>query len=236
MKTIKRTKILPDRIFHKLWDEAVKCEDSNSFIWTFSNPLSEKCIQFKEKYDIDIVTTVYLLNRIYEMAHFEFREILELAEKKQADVSHIFCIPTRTVQDWYSGKNKCPSYVILMLLKQFHLFQLSKYVKLQSEIEFYRSKPNVYDKQKNQKHINTGIEETERSDLDYEEYAANDSLQHMGDEEKEEMDEEDLWFLDRLNSIKDSTDEVDRLVNREIENETVKDLLKRTEYLDRFIR
>lgn len=236
MKHRKRIKILPDRLFHKLWDESLKCNDSNSFIRLFSNPMSDKYISFKATYDIDIVTAIYLLNRIYEMSHMEFREVIESAGKGQADISHIFCIPKRTVQDWYSGKNRCPSYIMLMILRQFHLFTLSKYVKLQSEIEFYETRPSVYNKHKMVEDVTQIEGDAEQERVSAINWDITDITENSDNVSDGNFDDEDLWFLDRLNSIPDSTAEVDRLIKQEVENETVKDLLKRTAYLDRLVR
>ena len=73
-----------------------------------------------------------------------FKEIMEAAGAKKSEISHIFCIPIRTVEDWYSGKNRTPSYVKIMVLKHFHMLDLGKYVRLSSSIEHIKTQPSIY--------------------------------------------------------------------------------------------
>lgn len=126
-------RILPDRVFYKIW----KAADSNIKIYTyidaFMSPLSNNYIDFYRKYKIDEMRTMTMLKNIYSAAHLSVKEIIRLSGKRKADIGYIFCIPIRTLEDWYSGKNKCPAYARLMMIRKFGLLSLGKYIYLESD-------------------------------------------------------------------------------------------------------
>lgn len=133
MPKSKIIKTIPDRVFCKLWTNA--CDDIKiyEFIDLFTNPLSKKYIDFHKKYKMDELQAVCMLENIYRMAHLSVKDIINSSGKRKSDIGYIFCIPIRTLEDWYSGKNKCPSYAKLMMLKKFGLFSLGKYIYLESD-------------------------------------------------------------------------------------------------------
>lgn len=138
---IKRLKIIPDRVFHKLWNHASNM-DENTYISSMS---SDKSFPYK-RYGLDYVEAVNILKRIHKYRSLSFKDIAEITGTKKSEISHIFCIPIRTVEDWYGGISNPPSYILLMMLKYFHLLDLGKYVRLQSSMDFYMNKPGIYEK------------------------------------------------------------------------------------------
>ncbi len=44
-----------------------------------------------------------------------FRQLLNELHTTQADISRRYEIPLRTVQNWATGVNRCPPYVLSML-------------------------------------------------------------------------------------------------------------------------
>ncbi len=53
------------------------------------------------------------LARLWEVVHCSMRELLAPMTPTQA--SRRFCIPVRTLEDWYAGRRACPVYVRLLL-------------------------------------------------------------------------------------------------------------------------
>lgn len=42
-------------------------------------------------------------------------ELVQLSGLSLVELSKILCIPYRTIQDWNSGKHKCPDYVLNLI-------------------------------------------------------------------------------------------------------------------------
>ncbi len=143
-KPASRLKVLPDRVFSRLWNAAEKADSKSSYIKEFTNPMSENYIDFNRKYEIDPEAASIMLSEIYEKSHMTFKEIITKAGKRKADISNIFCIPIRTVEEWYTGNNKCNGYIRLMLLKRFHMLSMGKYITTESDREFKESMPRTY--------------------------------------------------------------------------------------------
>ena len=149
MATKKRAKILPNNLFSTLWFEADKLDDKSEYINKFTSYTSKNVIKFKAKYDIEIEEAYNVLSEIFDKQHMTFKEILEAASKTKAEISHSFCIPIKTIDDWYTGRRKCPSYIRLNILRQYHLINLGKHIYTELEEEYKTSKPAVYRKHKN---------------------------------------------------------------------------------------
>ena len=126
-------RIIPDKIFYKLWKSADDEIKVYEYIDSFTSSLSNNYIDFRKKCKLDELQTINMLENIYKAAHLSIREIIEASGEKKANIGYIFCIPIRTLEDWYSGKNKCPSYVRLMLIRKFELLNLGKYIYLESD-------------------------------------------------------------------------------------------------------
>ena len=131
-KRNRRLKILPDRIFHKIWVEALDTDDRATFLAKMISS-DGKTVARPEKYSIDAVLWYDVLRGIFDAAHMDAGEIIRFSGKKKAEISHYFCIPIRTLEDWCSGKSNPPSYVRLMMIREFHLLNLGKNVRLESE-------------------------------------------------------------------------------------------------------
>ena len=139
----KRLKIIPDRIFHKLWDEAGKYNDLEEYIISISS--NSKIFNYKS-HDLDYPEYAELLKNIYNCRKLKLKDISDKVSKQKSELSHIFCIPIRTIEAWYSDINTIPDYILLMMLKHFHLINLGKYIRLESEIEREATKPSIYNK------------------------------------------------------------------------------------------
>lgn len=164
-----RVKVLSNKAFCKLWDVANKVGSLEEYIGCFTSVENDKPIVDFKKYNLDYIETLDMLKSIYTLAKYSFRDILELSGKRKSQVSDIFCIPIRTVEEWYSGNNKCSSYIRLMMLKEFHLLFLgSKYIKLESEVEYLSSYPRIYEyheRQSDLSGVNTVVEDKPSDDF-----------------------------------------------------------------------
>ena len=207
-KTVsKRKKIIPNRLFHVLWLEAEKINNQKEYIKTFTSASSAKYVDFRSKYDLEYDEAVTLLGEIYKKQHLTFKEILNLANKRKADISNTFCIPVRTVEEWYSGKNKCSAYIRLMIMRHYHLINLGKYIYAEFEEEYQNTKPSVYHKSED----STGKKEKQK--------VARDSTHENNQRELEQI-------------IK----EYEERKTKEQKNAEVKKLLEKTDYITSIIK
>ncbi len=139
-----RFKTIPDILFHKLVSETENyssvIEYRKEFMW-FENKIYKKLMSLNLSED-EIYT---LLTNVFVYSKMPFKMIITKAKTSKSKISHQFCIPIRTVENWYAGKSPCPVYISLMILKHYHLLNLGKYIKLQSDIEYEQSKPLIYE-------------------------------------------------------------------------------------------
>lgn len=141
-----RLRILPDKAFRKIWDKANSGLTLEEYMRIFTGSSAGKPYVDFKRYYIDYVESLDLLKAVYEAAQLSFFDILQKSGKRKSEISDMFCIPIRTIEEWYSGKNRCSTYIRLMLLKQFHLLSLgNKYIKLESEVLFLSSMPSIYE-------------------------------------------------------------------------------------------
>ena len=188
-----RLKVIPDRIFHKLWDKVDDFDDPEAFISEIS--LNTSFFNYN-KYGITHEECLELLKSVYMAKNRTLKDILDEVSLKKSDISHIFCIPIRTVEDWYAGRNRTPSYIILMLLKHFHLLNLGKYVRIESMLIHARTQPAIYEKHEQ-------IEETNREEV---------SVSHVIYDEKPRKTKTAADYYDEFMSGEDYEKYLDRLI------------------------
>lgn len=133
MPKTKIIRVIPDKIFYRLWKAADSDMKIYEYIDSFVSPLSNTYIDFRKKYKLNELQVIGMLENIYRAFHMSVKDIIELSGKKKADIGYIFCIPIRTLEDWCAGKNKCPSYIRLMMIRKFGLLSFGKYIYLESD-------------------------------------------------------------------------------------------------------
>lgn len=141
-----RRKVIPNNIFSKLWKDAEKIKTEQEFLRKYSSTISCDYINFKKKYELEYEETLTMLREIYRKQNMSFKEITDMALKRKCEIAETFSIPIRTVEDWYSGRNKCPSYIRLMILRYYFLIDLGKYIYTEYDVEHNKNKPAVYKK------------------------------------------------------------------------------------------
>ncbi len=192
-----RLKVIPDRIFHKIWLLSLDHDAPDDFIASVIHGTRA----FKgDKYGLDYVETLEFLKTVFELSHLTFADIVASTGCKKSEISHIFCIPIRTVEDWYSGRNKAPSYVNIMIMKQFHLFRLGKYVRLESDITHAKTQPAIYSKRTPKKAVLLS-------------YDAFDSI-NINEDEKHTP----TWLNDEFDSNTEYEEYLDRIVAESVKN------------------
>ncbi len=178
MPKSKIIRVIPDRIFYKLW-RAAECDIKiYEYIDSFTSSLSDDYIDFRKKYKLDELQAIKMLENIYKASHLSVKEIINASGKKKADIGYVFCIPIRTLEDWCSGKNKCPSYVRLMLIRKFELLNLGKYIYLESD---NHAVYNAYKDSRGERKRTGNIE------LESEDEKVNDSIEHRAFDKNDYM-------------------------------------------------
>ena len=184
MAKSKLIRIIPDRIFYKLWKAADNDVKIYDYLDSFTSPLSETYINFYKKYKLDELQTLNMLENIYKAAHLSVKDIIDATGMRKAEIGYMFCIPIRTLEDWYIGKNKCPSYARLMMIKKFGLLNLGKYIYLKSDnhvvYNAYKSNRGEVD----QNNIETAIAEDKIDHDDYYRYDKNDYMMSLKEYEQ----------------------------------------------------
>ena len=210
-KREKRKKIITDRLFNKLWMAAEKADSKNNYIQSCTDFSSEQYVNFRKQCGLKYEEGLDLLNEIYDKQHMSFKEILEVAGKRKADIANSFCIPIRTVEDWYTEKNKCSGYIRLMLLRQYHILNLGKYISTEHEEEYIENIPKIYEK-------NIGQNGEQNNELDY--------------SQSSEEDDETLQDIDNfLETLKTRRKEI-----KIEENTSIRNLMEKTSFIDEIFK
>ena len=237
MPVKQRVKIIPDKLFFKFWKAASEGYDKQNYISNFTSATSADFVDFKNKYGIYYEEAAEMLSNIYEAANMPFPEIIEKTGKKKSQIRDIFCIPQRTVEDWCYGKAKPNQSIKLMILRQFHLLYLGKYIHVQSELDFAELKPRVYKKRElsekqeydvKEQHYDQEITEQDKEEQEYLEEREKDlqpvkSYQDMSDEEFD-------WILENING--NSMEQKEKIQKAA----KVSELLRNTDYLSEIIK
>ena len=182
VKEEKTQSIIPDPLFFELWMTAEKTEDKNGYISQTLGHASKKLTRFVRENHIQTTSVADMLGKIYDLSHLDFCQIVQISGKRKSQIRDIFCIPIRTIEDWYTGKNRCPAHVRLMLLKHFFLLDLGTDICLESELNHQRPEmPDIVtteEKLLTTSHLQANKEtckipafNTSRSDTEKEQYA-----------------------------------------------------------------
>lgn len=140
-----RKRIINDRDFHKLWSLVSTVNNKEEYINKVFRG-DEKLVNIQEKYGLQYDEVAIMLSYIYIQANKPFAEICHEIGRSKAQMSHLFCIPIRTIEEWYSGKNKMPGYIKLMIYRYFHILNLGKNIYIEGDEIHRQSLPRRYSK------------------------------------------------------------------------------------------
>lgn len=212
MPKSKIIRIVPDRIFYRLWKAADSDMKIYEYIDSFTSPLSDTYINFRKKYKMDELQVINMLENIYRAAHLSVKDIIGTSGKRKADIGYIFCIPIRTLEDWCSGKNKCPSYTRLMMIRKFGLLNLGKYIYLESDNHI------VYNAYKSSR----GVVEQKQ-------------LEAVTSEDNMEIDDQNGYYVPDKNDYMMSLKEYEQL-HVHNSNSDIRDIIAVTDYLRDYMK
>ena len=104
---------MTDKQFYLIYTEALASADRDAFVsdWSLSTT-------FGDTFDVDddaIISRTEEIGKIWDAAHMSVQDLCDRAGIGQIELSRKFCIPLRTVQNWFGGQNRCPQYVVLMM-------------------------------------------------------------------------------------------------------------------------
>ncbi len=133
-----KKKSITPKIFHKLWDAACKSPDRSEYVRDILRSGRFRPESCDLKYD----EAVTLLLDIHRLSTTSFKDILGKIKKRKCEISDLYCIPIRTVEEWYSGGNKCPGYVRLMIMRDFGILDLGVDIK-EKKKEEKRENPKI---------------------------------------------------------------------------------------------
>lgn len=108
---------MTDKIFYMIWEDAISNSDCDAFVsdWTLSSI-------WEDPDDADIPQDrIDQLQQIWTAAHMSFADIVRFTGLKQTQFATRYCIPYRTVQNWFAGVSNCPDYMRLLLLRDLHV-------------------------------------------------------------------------------------------------------------------
>lgn len=179
-----RIKVLPDKVFESIWKKSENYDDIAIFIKDMTNPMNNDYIDLYKSYNISIIKTHDILREIFRCSHLSFKDILEIINKPKIYISHAYMIPIRTIEDWYSGKNKCPVYIRLMLIKQYYILNFGYEIKLESELERKNYAPSYYLKHPKKEEVTKLEEHFEDIDDFIKKYSSNINMESIKEIEK----------------------------------------------------
>ena len=107
--------VIPDKIFHKLWDYACDSDSFDEFFSMITSQSSKSYVNM-QKYNIFADKLYDVLKSIHCAAHYPIKSMIIDYGFTKASFSHRFCVPIRTVENWCAQTNKCPGYTRLLFL------------------------------------------------------------------------------------------------------------------------
>lgn len=106
---------MTDKQFYLIYTEALASTDRDAFVsdWALSSIWGDDS-------DEDIQSRAEEIRKTWDVAHMSVQDLCSRAGIGQSELSRKFCIPLRTVQNWFGGQNRCPQYIILMMARLLH--------------------------------------------------------------------------------------------------------------------
>lgn len=140
-----RKKILSDRSFAAIWDAASKASSYRELCNMSYDSKYFSPTYLEKKSGLSMEEVYIVLENIYKAYNMRFDEIMHEAGTTNSKLRDCFCIPEKSIEAWKSGRNKCPDYIRLMLLRYYHLINLGKYVYTEGYDNYLKTIPKVYE-------------------------------------------------------------------------------------------
>ena len=99
---------MTDKTYYLIFTEALAAEDKDAFVsdWALSSAFPAES---------DLAENAAKVAEIWDAAHVTVKEIRTRTGLSQTKFAEHFCIPRRTLENWESGVNSCPPYVLRLL-------------------------------------------------------------------------------------------------------------------------
>lgn len=110
--------IIPDKLFNKLWFDALAQPDKELYIAEYGYP------QWFDYIIDDIDVIVKLLANIHDVAHMSVKDMVDRSGMSQAEFACKFCIPLRTIESWCLQKRNCSDYIRLMMARSLGILEV----------------------------------------------------------------------------------------------------------------
>lgn len=95
---------IPDKLFYKLWQDALAQPDRDMYIAEYGYP------EWFDEISPDAGEVARILGNIHDVAHMSIRDMLSKSGLTQQAFAYKFCVPLRTVENWATGKRNCADY------------------------------------------------------------------------------------------------------------------------------
>ena len=99
----------------------------------------------EKKSGLSMKEVYVVLENVYKVYNMQFDEIMKEAGTTNSKLRDSFCIPEKSIEAWKSGRNRCPDYIRLMLLRYYHLLKLGKYIYTEEYDDYLKTIPKVYE-------------------------------------------------------------------------------------------
>lgn len=106
---------MKDELFYKLWKDALEQPDKERYISEYGYP------DYFDEISQEPSEVVRILEGIHKVAHMSVKDIIASTGLSQRAFAVKFCIPTRTIEDWATGKRDCKDYMRLSFCRHFGL-------------------------------------------------------------------------------------------------------------------
>lgn len=110
---------MKDKDFYTYYGEALKAADRDAFV-------SDCALSSAFPADSDPLENAQAAGNIWDVAHMSIKDLCQHAKLSQVALSTRFCVPYRTVQDWYSGRSTCPQYIKLAMAELLGILTVAR--------------------------------------------------------------------------------------------------------------
>jgi hypothetical protein len=225
-----RKKILSNRSFAAIWDAASKAGSyrelcNMAYDSKYFNPS-----YLEKKSGLSMKEVYVVLENVYKAYNMRFDEIMKEAGTTNSKLRDSFCIPEKSIEAWKSGRNRCPDYIRLMLLRYYHLLKLGKYIYTEEYDNYLKTIPKVYEESEKEK-ANDAFNKKGAITINK---AADDSLDSdIYDNVRNYEDYSDDDFYEMISSIGSAKHIADDGVNINNKRNSV---VNKTDYLDNILK